>query len=294
MAAFMTPLVARGWEDLPVAAIALITLAVAALLAAVRAVNMARAPMLLADDVGFEIWRGGSRRARIAWRDIVRTWPFVASGSARIWLPGEFEGRDLLTDLVAWSHDNRRAIAASDGSLTRALEARAAGEGLRFDFDWLAATVASSLMGGVFLAFVGMTIADDKPFTQYSLWDTLMTFVGIVLLGGLALLSFLSWANIGRLAIVSTRGLAEHRRGQLAHQLSWDQMTRPEALKRRRDADYLGCNDAGTIAIDGEGLRRSSLLNAVVDHLLVRELERRELTRKLKPEDVRASVSPEV
>lgn len=285
-AAFVTPLAARGWENIPTIIVALAVFALTAGAAMVRALEVARLATIVADDYGFEVWRGQSRRGRIAWRDVLRAGPFVTSKYQRLALPADFDGRDLLVQLIAWCRENRTRIGAADGSITRAVEAMAADEGMKFEFDRWAASTSSILFGGVFLAFAA-SIVGDRPFDQYGAWDAAMAALGLLLLGGFAALSTVAWFDAGQELVVSSKGLAEYRQRRLVRELTWDQMTHVDALRRRREGEVLGCNSDGSTVIEGSNLKYQAVLGATVEHLLVRELERRGLTRSLRPEDVR-------
>jgi hypothetical protein len=218
---------------------------------------------------------------------VLRVWPFVASKYQRLALPAEFEGRDFVVELLAWCRKNQTHVAAADGSIARAIESMAAGEGMRFGFDWWDASTSSILFGGMFLGFVAL-IVGDSPFDHYGAWDVTMAVLGLLLLGGLAALSAVAWLDAGRELVVSAKGLAEHRQRRLVRELTWDQMTGVDALRRRREAEVLGCNGDGSTTIEGSNIQNQAVLAAMIEHLLIRELERRGLTRSLRPQDVRS------
>jgi hypothetical protein len=248
-----------------------------------RAIDRARAPTLIADDRGIEIWRRGRQDGRAEWGELVRTWPFVTSPNVSFWLPLDIEGRELLRALTDWSCANRRAIAAEDGSLRRTIETMAAGEGIRFAVTWRGALVGTA----IFIAFAPMIwFADDRTFGEWTIGEIVGAVGLLLVLAAILLRPLLTVVGPRREVVVSERGLEAFRGGERRPTLTWDEMTPPDALRLRRQKKVLGCDRAGR-TVESTELRAAEVLEAIVDHLLVRELERRGLTGALSPEDVR-------
>lgn len=240
-------------------------------------------------DDGLSVSSPGAARAHVYWASLERASGWAERYHGETGPPFDFlRGDDrpnLFADLAAWCCDMRGEIAGADGSLVNALDAMAASGRLRFGFSqsgaWVASFVAVVLGAIVISSFVRESPSDLTLLP-------ILGFVVLFLLVGFAVTeSARFWLDAGREIVVSTRGLSLSKAGRTVANLTWHEMTQPDALKHRKEKRVLGCSADGRAVIDGRSMQRAAVLEVIVDHFITRELARRGLTRTLKPGDVR-------
>jgi len=196
------------------------------------------------------------------------------------------DGPDLFAELIAWCCEMRGEIAGAGGSLVKALDAMAANGRLRFAFNQSGAVVTALTAAVLGVVVVGSFMRG--PPLDLTLLPILL-FVALLLFAGWSVIaSVRSWRDAGKEVLVSKRGLSVSKDGRMLADLTWQEMTQPEALKRRSDKGVLGCTSDGRIAVDGRNMQRAAVLEVIVDHFVTRELARRGVTRTLGPKAVRS------
>lgn len=241
-------------------------------------------------DDGLGVSGPGAPRAHVYWASLERSPGWAARyhgerGAAFDVVRGDDEP-DLFAQLIAWCCDARGDIAGADGSLVKALDAMASNGRLRFGFSqsgaWVPSLVAIVLGAGVIGSFVG------GPPLELTLLS-IFAFVVLTLLAGWSVIAAINfWRDAGKEIVVSDRGLSVSKAGRVLANLTWHEMTQPDALKLRTEKRVLGCSGDGRTIIDGRNMRRALVLEIIVDHFITRELARRRLTRTLKPSEVRS------
>lgn len=243
-------------------------------------------------DDGLSVSGRGQSRAHVYWASLERTsgsderyhgeagLTFTMSSSRE-------DGPDLFADLVAWCCEMRGEIAGADGSLAKALDAMAMSGRLRFEFSQSSALVTVLVAVGVGAVVIASFLRGPSS-SEVPLWSILL-FVLLLFSAGWALIASLDfWRDAGKEIVVSNRGLSVSRAGRTLANLTWHEMTQPDALKHRKDKGVLGCSSDGRTVIDGRSMQRAPVLAIIVDHFITRELARRGLTRTLKPDAVRS------
>jgi hypothetical protein len=242
-------------------------------------------------DDGLSVVRRGVPRTHIYWASLER-WSGLderyhgEAGPAFNLNSAREDGPDLFAELIAWCYEMRGEIAGADGSLVEALDAMAANGRLRFAFSQSGAVV-TSFIAVVVGAMVVASFVQGPPLELTLL--PILLFVALVLFAGWTAIASVSfWRDAGKEILVSNRGLSVSKDGRIFADLTWHEMTQPEALKLRNDKGVLGCSGDGRIAVDGRSMQRAPVLEIIVDHFITRELSRRGVTRTLKPKAVRS------
>jgi hypothetical protein len=260
----------------------------------VRAINAAEEGPFVVRDEGIDLWHEG-REKRIHWGGLERyaSWGderFRAPNGEVFAFPGNSRTRDAVLDIVRWCAAVRGDIAGAEGSLLGAIDEMAVHGKLRFRFDRRRAfgevAVASALLA--FFVWLGFSIWSDRGVV-----GDLVVFGGLSAFGLWWLVtSISSLSDLDTEILVSDRGLSKSKGGRTIASLSWHEVSQPPALKIRWENRLLASSPDGKTRIDGTGMIHARALEAVVDHLLVRELERRGLKRTLKVADVRREPVP--
>lgn len=241
-------------------------------------------------DDGLSVSSPGAARAHVYWASLERAsgWAERYHGEAGLtfdFVRGD-DGPNPFADLVAWCCDIRGDIAGADGSLLKAVDAMAASSRLRFGFSQSGA-LGSSFVAVVLGAIVIASFVGGPP-PEPTLLPILL-FVAFLLLAGWSVIAAVNfWRDAGKEVVVSKRGLSVSRSGRTLADLTWHEMTQPDALKHRKDKGVLGCSADGRTVVDGRSMQRAVVLEIIVDHFITRELARRGLTRTLKPDAVRS------
>jgi len=290
---FLTPLFMRSNGDLPLDIVVMAAIGSAALMLVSRVADVLTARRLTLRDNGIESYRGEKKLALIHWRDVSRAGfppffvsPILGRGGDTIWLPGSFDGRDLLAACVAWCFANRAEIAANGGSITRALDAMADRDGISFGFDWRSSIISTTLMGGLVAGMTAVVVLDKTPIAQQSLLTIGVCIVVFCILASLFVAALFAWTEVSIRVVVSSRGVSITKKGRTITALTWDDIVKPDALKQRRKLIALACDASGKTVITSSNIHNGELLNAVVDRVLVRELKRRDKLKTLTPTDV--------
>lgn len=287
--AFAAPLAGRGWESIPVDVIGLGALVIAGVAAVARAIDVAWDATIVVDDNGVEIWRGGSKRVSAAWGEAAAVGLLNMLQRDALDLPGEFKGRDFVVALMNWCRENRTEIAAAGGSLNRTVEAMAHGSGLHFNFDWWDKALSSTLLIGLFLGVLVLigVAASQESLASLGALEILASIALTVVFGGLALLSALDWKDAGLKITISTQDVVTNKHNRATLRLTWDQIVKPAALKRRRDDEALVCGEGEADTLFSETFRFAPVLAELFEHLLIQEINRRAISRSMTPVEVR-------
>jgi hypothetical protein len=196
------------------------------------------------------------------------------------------DGPDVFAELIAWCCEMRGEIAGAGGSLVKALDAIAANGRMRFAFNQSGAVVTALTAAVLGALVVGSFVRGPPP--DLTLLPILL-FVAVFLFAGWSAIASVSvWRDAGKEVLVSNRGLSVSKDGRMLADLTWQEMTQPEALKLRSDKGVLGCSGDGRIVVDGRSMQRAAVLEIIVDHFITRELARRGVTQRLKPKAVRS------
>lgn len=260
----------------------------------VRAIDAAEVGPFVVRDEGIDIRREG-RELRIHWGGIERngSWldgRFRASNGQTFALPGDSRTRDAVLNVVRWCAEVRGDIAGAGGSLLRAIDEMAAHGKLRFRFDRRSAfgEVAVALALVVMFVWLGLAAWADRD----GGWDLLVFGALAAVAGWWLIASISSLSDLDAEILVTDRGLSKSTGGRTVATLTWHEAAQPAALSIRWANRLLASSPDGRTRIDGSRMVHARALEAVVDHLLMRELERRGLKRTLKLSDVRREPVP--
>ncbi len=250
--------------------------------------------LLLTDTAIEQRFHSGKRR-KILLKDLSATGmkPYFKSAlrcreGAWIWLPSTFDGRDFLVEFAEWVVSIRREIGLANGSFVRGLDGAASGKGLRFEFDWWGTLVSTLCIAGLFALFGWVFIKDNASvFEVWMVFPIVVIAVVTAIFGWLIWAALSNWKLLGVSTIVSSGGIRTVRGGKTLMSLTWDEITTPEAIRQRKENFHLACDTTGTRFISSDAMRSSKILEAVVDHFLIRELERRRRLSDFKPTDLR-------
>jgi hypothetical protein len=260
----------------------------------VRAITATEEGPIVVHDAGIDVKRDG-REVRVHWSALERTngWSdeqFRGSDGQVFSLPGDTRTRDAALGIVRWCADVRGEIAGAEGSLLRAVDEMAKHGRLRFRFD------RRRLFGEVVFGSAAVLLLSGLAVFAYA--DTgeighLLSFgIFVAFALWIVVTALLALPDLKAEILVSTRGVSKSVDGQSVVVLSWSEIMQPAALKERWTHRLLASSADGRTRIDSSRFVHARALEAVVDHLLVRELERKGLTRTLKLADVRREPVP--
>jgi hypothetical protein len=235
----------------------------------VRALDFWFAARLVADDTGLTLWRRGVAVQRIAWQSVrpprwyLRPLPAVwASTGAWIVLPTAFKGKPLLAAFARWCGEHHEAIARARGSVTGALKAMVAGEGIGSEGDKWALARGAGFSSLVFAGALAVYLTASPELN----W-VMEIFVAVFLM-------FWALARFNQCVVVSALGVSTVKDGQTILNFSWRQMSEPAALAQRKREGLLACAADGAPTIAATAYRYAGLLEAVVEDRLAQEIGR--------------------